>query len=244
MATMKCTKCHKEITGYPCVFCKRNRRSMSTFDSVLAYGGVGLLIFSITMCVAGEEIFRGVDWLSERRSFPTTTYEREPRFEPRIPPPLPPPETRNRSQGLGLTRGEVVNHLRRSGYIDELDGETTLNDGRARQFGSSRNSDVLVEMIGPAPNLHEITVTVEATEDITRFTRSGLVLSSTLGLAMPEWGSDGLDWLTEAMREAVRQFSGRAVDISTTQYGAEITYRLYEGMSAVSLFISSSSRDS
>ena len=47
-----------------------------------------------------------------------------------------------------------------------------------------------------------------------------------------------MNWLTESIEEAV---SGGRREISTIRYGAVVTYRLYEGMSAVGLFLRPSS---
>ena len=138
---------------------------------------------------------------------------------------------------LGVSRQQVIDLFTQPDLNYDFGREGRLSDGRRRVFGSSPDGMVLLEMVGPPSNLTEISVTIELTDDITAFTLNALSMAGLLNLVIPEWRGGGMSWLTESIQEAV---SGGRREI-TIRYGAVVTYRLYEGMSAVGLFLRSSS---
>lgn len=52
MATMKCSKCKKQITAHPCVFCS-GKSAQSSPDAVIAIGLVTFMILGLVWMVSG-----------------------------------------------------------------------------------------------------------------------------------------------------------------------------------------------
>ena len=146
---------------------------------------------------------------------------------------------------LGVSRQEVLDRLGLWWDIPFVldDEEDTLSDGRTRVFGSSLDDMVMLEFIGESSNLSDLSVTVELSDDLDTFAYNGLIMGELLALIFPEWGHS-LGWLTASMDEAladVRRDLTSSHDVTTIRNGISVTYRLYEYISSIGLFISAGS---
>ena len=89
-----------------------------------------------------------------------------------------------------------------------------LNDGRDRWIAAE--SDTLVEVIGPKGATEKATIVLPANPDEAMFS---LMMSSVfLDAAVPGWGDDGIDWLTENLgsaidRKVTTEVGGRGVRV-------------------------------
>ena len=107
-----------------------------------------------------------------------------------------------------------------------------LEDGSQRVLGLSKNGQVLIELIGPAPELTEASVSAEITGGARNATMNGLAMAGLLRRIFPDW-TGSTDWLTNAMAKAL---SGRT-SISTARNGIPVKFQYHEslGMAVVTI---------
>ncbi len=121
-------------------------------------------------------------------------------------------------RGLGLTRDQVVELLRREGPCEFYD--SPLVDGRLRSVGKTADGLTTYELIGPPEDLHAVQLSfTAATEEWLTGGANGARVSLLLDEYAPGAASWALETLTESLREAEsrereERFGGRMVKVA------------------------------
>ena len=95
-------------------------------------------------------------------------------------------------------------------------------------LGLSKNSQVLLELIGPAPELTEVSITAEITGGTRNATMNGLIIAGLLRRVFPSW-TGSTDWLTGAMKRALDGHTTR----STTRNGIPVRFQYHTSLGVV-----------
>ena len=103
--------------------------------------------------------------------------------------------------GLGVTRDSIVNMFTEPSLGFTFKETQTLGDASQRVLGLSKNSQVLLELIGPASELTEASITAEITGGARNATMNGMMIAGLLRRIFPRWRGS-TNWLTDAMKRA------------------------------------------
>lgn len=129
-------------------------------------------------------------------ALPETPPERDP--EVRVTPPTPPVPA-PAARGLGLTRDQVVELLRRESPCEFY--ESPLVDGRLRYVGKTADGLTTYELIGPPEDLQAIQLSFTAASE--EWLTSG-TNGVRIGRVLEEYAPGAAGWALESLAEAIR----------------------------------------
>ena len=127
--------------------------------------------------------------------------------------------------GLGVTRDSIVGLFAGPSLGFTFRERPTLGDGSQSVMGLSENGQVLMELIGSAAEVMEVSVSAEVTGNPRDATMNAIAIAGLLKRIFPNW-TGSTDWLTSTMRRAQ---DGRRTS-SHTQNGIPVNFQYHEAL--------------